>query len=127
MAFEGLADGWVVWSDERERAVLAYRPDVFDSDAFPAPCMPTIYLTKGRRRRHPGDQTRPDDPWYVTLYLEPEVDRSADEYDDRAAAEAGAVALADRFAAGRVDYRALYQVPREDYFRKLDDLTGREG
>ncbi|WP_436924055.1 DUF5820 family protein [Halosimplex amylolyticum] len=125
MAFEGLDDDWVVWSEERHKAVLAYRPDVFDSDAFPAPCLPTVYLTKGRRRRHPGDQTRPDDPWFVTLYLEPEVNRPEDRYDSREEAQAGAVELAGRFAAGDVDYRSLYQVPREAYFEKLDELTGR--
>ncbi|WP_123537552.1 DUF5820 family protein [Halosimplex salinum] len=125
MAFEGLVEDWVVWSDGREKAVLAYRPDVFDGDAYPAPCLPTIYLTKGRRSRHPGDETRPSDPWYVTLYLEPDVDRSADEYDTREAAEAGAVDLAERFADGEVDYRGLYQLPREDYLDELDELTGR--
>ncbi|WP_459191337.1 DUF5820 family protein [Halosimplex sp. J119] len=125
MAFEGLDDDWVVWSDEREKAVLAYRPDVFDSDAFPAPCLPTIYLTKGRRSRHPGDQTRPSDPWVVTLYLEPEVNRSPDQYDTREEARAGAVDIAGRFADGEVDYRDLYQVPREEYFERLDELTGR--
>ncbi|MFB6139161.1 MAG: DUF5820 family protein [Halosimplex sp.] len=127
MAFEELTDEWVVWSDEREKAVLAYRPDVFDGEGFPAPCLPTIYLTKGKRSRHPGDRARPSDPWYVTLYLEPEVDSSADEYDSREAAESGAVDLAGRFARGDVDYRGLYQVPREAYFEKLDDLTGRDG
>lgn len=126
MAFEGLVDDWVVWSDEREKAVLAYRPDVFDGGEFPAPCLPTIYLTKGRRSRHPGDPTRPSDPWVVTLYLEPDVDRSPDQYDSREEAEAGAVDLAGRFARGEIDYRAMYQVPREDYFRRLDELTGRE-
>ena len=124
MAFEGLHDDWVVWSDQREKMVLAYRPDVFDGDAFPAPCLPTIYVTKGRRRRHPGDQTRPEDPWHVTLFLEPEVDRSADQYDRREDATAAAVDLAAEFARGDVDYRGLYQVPREAYFEKLDELTG---
>ncbi|WP_436906507.1 DUF5820 family protein [Halosimplex marinum] len=126
MAFEGLTDDWAVWSDEPEKAVLAYRPDVFDGAEFPAPCLPTIYLTKGRRSRHPGTRTRPSDPWVVTLYLEPEVNRSPDEYDTREAAEDGAVELAGRFADGDVDYRDLYQVPREEYFGKLDELTGRE-
>jgi hypothetical protein len=41
------------------------------------------------------------------------------------AAEAGAADLAERFAGGEVDYRGLYQVPREGYFEKLDELTGR--
>jgi len=126
MGFDALGGGWVVWTEGSGKAVLAYRPDVFDTQAFPAPCLPTIYVTKGRRRRKPGKQTRPDDPWFVTLFLEPEVDRQADSYDTRAAAEAGAVDLAERFARGDIDYRSLYQVPREDYFEKLDELTGRE-
>lgn len=125
MGFDAMADGWEVWTDGAEKAVLVYRPDVFDSAAFPAPCLPTIYVTKGRRRRLPGRQTRPDDPWYVTLFLEPEVNRTADEYEDRELAEDGARTLATRFADGAIDYRGLYQVPREDYFAKLDELTGR--
>lgn len=125
MGFDGLASDWVVWSDERDKAVLAYRPDVFDGGEFPAPCMPTIYLTKGRRSRHPGRDARPDDPWHVTLYLEPDVDRDAETYDSRDEAVAGAEDLAARFAAGEVDYRDLYQVPRDRYLDKLDELTGR--
>jgi len=63
--------------------------------------------------------------WYVTFYLEPEVERDADSYEGRDAAVEGAVALATRFADGELDYRSLYQVPREAYLDKLDDLTGR--
>mgnify|MGYP000622158215 CR=1 FL=1 len=126
MAFDELAAGWVVWSDGAEKAVLAYRPDVFDTEAFPAACLPTIYLTKGRRRRQPGKQTRPDDPWYVTLYLEPDIDTELGSFDSREAAEDAVEDLSARFDAGEVDYRDLYQVPREDYFEKLDELTGRD-
>lgn len=121
-----LGDGWSVWNAEPERVVLAYRPDVFDGASFPAPCMPTIYVTRGRRNRRPeGNRNLPPDaPWMVTLYLEPEVARDPDAYDSVAAAVDGAEALSRRFAAGDVDYRALYQVPRESYFEKLDELTG---
>jgi hypothetical protein len=126
MGFDALPAGWDVWSDGTEKAVLAFRPDVFDGDAFPAPCMPTIYVTKGRRRRQPGRQARPDDPWYVTLFLEPEVSGEEQSYDDRAAAETAACDIARAFADGDIDYRALYQVPRDAYFDELDRLTGRE-
>jgi len=127
--FDGLPDAWTVWSDEDDgRAVLAYRPDVFDTQAFPAACLPTLYVTRGRRsNRRPGvDRTHlTDRSWYVTLYLEPEVELDeTHEYETRTAAVEGAVALARRFAAGDVDYRGLYQVPRDDYFEKLDELTG---
>ncbi|MDG5776646.1 DUF5820 family protein [Haloarculaceae archaeon H-GB2-1] len=126
MSFDSLPEGWVVWSDEPQQSVLTFRPDVFDTHSFPAPCLPTIYLTKGRRRRQPGTQTRPTDPWFVTLYLEPEVDRSPERYDSRAAAVEGACELASQFARGEIDYRDLYQVPRPEYFEKLDEITGRE-
>lgn len=122
-----LPDGWVVWNEGRHRLILAYRPDVFDGGAFPAPCMPTIYLTKGQRSRRPGaHDPDPAAAWYVTLYLEPDVDAGTDSFDDRAAADEAALSLAAEFAAGDIDYRGLYQVPREAYFERLDDLTRRE-
>jgi len=128
MDFGGLADGWEVWNVEERKAVLTYRPSVFDSDEYPAPCLPTIYVTKGKRGRRPGrDVPGPDDPWYVTLYLEPDVSHDQVQYDSREAAVDGAVDLAGRFDRGDVDYRSLYQVPRPDYFEKLDELTGRTG
>jgi len=128
MAFEELPAGWEVWSDERTKVVLAFRPDVFNTADFPPACMPTLYITKGRRSRRPGrNDPNPEDPWYVTLFLEPEVKSDADIFETRSEATAGAVDLAVRFARGHVDYRGLYQVPRPDYFAKLDDLTGRDG
>lgn len=128
MTLENLPAGWAVWSDEATKVVLAYRPDVFDTAEFPPPCLPTIYITKGRRNRRPGrNDPDPGDPWYVRLFLEPEVERPAEEYESRAAAVAGAADLAEAFARGGIDYRDLYQVPRPEYFERLDELTGREG
>jgi len=122
-----LGDGWRVWNAEDDRVVLAYRPDVFDGGEFPAPCLPTLYVTRGRRTRRPeGNRNLPPDaPWMVTLYLEPEVSREPDAHDGFAAARSAAEALTRRFAAGDVDYRSLYQVPRERYLETLDELTGR--
>ncbi|RQG89946.1 hypothetical protein EA462_08020 [Natrarchaeobius halalkaliphilus] len=121
-------DGWVVWSEgEDGRLVLAYRPDVFNGEAFPAACLPTLYLTHGRRTRRPGrnptDTTAGDD-WFVTFYLEPDVtvDGSA-RFSTRADALEHAIDLARRFADGEVDYRERYQVPRDRYFDRLDDLV----
>lgn len=125
MDFEGLADGWEVWSRQETKVVLTYRPDVFDSDAYPAACLPTIYLTKGQRDRRPGNPApAADEPWYVTLFLEPDVSGTQRECANRAVAIEAAKSLAASFAAGEIDYRGLYQVPREDYFEKLDELTG---
>jgi hypothetical protein len=125
--FDGLAAGWEVWSEEEEKIVLVYRPDVFDGGEFPPACLPTIYLTRGRRRRRPGTNPRsqPGEQWHVALFLEPEVERDAETRDDRAGAIATAEELADRFARGDLEYRSLYQVPREDYLDRLDELTGR--
>jgi len=124
MGFEPLPEGWEVWTESEEKAVLVFRPDIFDGDALPAPCMPTVYVTKGKRRRKPGRDVRPGDPWYVTLFLEPEVSGDEESYDGREEAVAAARAVAERFAAGEIDYRDLYQVPRETYFDRLDELTG---
>lgn len=122
-----LPEGWSIWNEEAGRIVVVYRPDVFDSESFPPPCLPTLYLTKGSRGRRPGrPEPDPDDPWYVTLSLEPDVTADRRQFDGRAAAIEGAVELAMVFADGEFDYRSLYQVPRERYLAKLDELTGRE-
>lgn len=124
------ADGWELWSDADDRLVLTYRPDHFEGQSFPPACLPTIYVTRGRRSRRPGVDLAPgpDAAWYVTLFLEPEVERPADRYDDRAAAIEAARSLARRFARGDVDYRDLYQITddREAYLDRLDELTGRD-
>jgi len=124
MDLEALAEEWTVWNRTETELVLAYRPDVFDSENFPAPCLPTVYLTHGKRTRRPGAD-RAGEGWYVTLYLEPEVDHRAEVAADRDAAIAAAVTLANEFAAGEFDFRALYQVPRDEYLDELDELTGR--
>lgn len=120
-----LPEGWTTWNEESQKLILTYRPDVFNSDAYPAPCLPTIHIRKGRPSRKPGRNTpAPDASWYVQLYLEPDVTGADEAYDSRDEAEAAARELAAEFADGDVDYRGLYQVPREAYLDKLDDLTG---
>ncbi|WP_302080444.1 DUF5820 family protein [Salinibaculum rarum] len=125
MALDGLADGWDVWSDEQTKVVVAYRPDVFNTTDFPAACLPTIYLTKGKQSRRPGrDRPSSDDAWYVTLYLEPEIDAGKESFDSKPAAHDYVADVSRQFADGEIDYRDLYQVPRPDYLEKLDELTG---
>lgn len=127
MALDGLADGWEVWSDEETKVVVAYRPDVFNTADFDAACLPTIYLTKGKQGRRPGrDHPNPADAWYVTLYLEPDVHAGQESFDNRQAAHDHIVSLSERFVAGDIAYRDLYQVPRPEYFDKLDELTAGE-
>ena len=126
--FADLPDGWVVWSDEGGRAVLVYRPDVFDAEEFPAPCLPTLYLTRGKRSRRPGTNPAASDAdWHVDLYVEPDVSLpETHRFPTRGEAVDHAIEIARRFADGEIDYRGLYQVPRERYFDRLDELTGRE-
>lgn len=124
-----LPAGWTVWTEEDGgRLVLAFRPDEFDGAEYPAPCLPT--LTVGRRppterKRRAGSTPQ---GWHVALFLEPEVRvRSMDQRcETRTAAVAAAVEAARDFAAGDVDYRAAYQVPRETYLDALDAATGRD-
>jgi len=120
--------GWTVWSAEEDgRLVLAYRPDVFDGDRFPAACMPTLYLTRGRRNsRRPGPERETAADWFVTLFLEPEVTVSEERLETHGAARERVRELAAAFADGELDYRGSYQVPRETYLDELDELTGGE-
>jgi hypothetical protein len=127
--YGALPDDWQVWTEDPDAGdILVYRPDVFDSEAYPAPCLPTIQVAQRpptRRKQRAGSNP---EGWWVSLTLEPEVRvKAADEsFDSRTAAVEGAVDLAERFAAGDVDYRAAYQLPREDYLDELDALTGRD-
>ncbi|SIR83203.1 DUF5820 family protein [Natronorubrum thiooxidans] len=128
---EALVDGWEIWSHGDDgRLVLAYRPDVFNGDDFPAACLPTLYVTHGKRTRRPGTNptSRADDTdWYVTLYLEPDVIAANERFPTRNDAVARALERARAFDDGEIDYRGCYQVPRETYFDRLDALTGSEG
>jgi hypothetical protein len=119
--------GWQVWNAEPGGpAVFVFRPDVFDSDAFPAACLPTVRVTRGspgQKRRRAG---RAETGWGVALFMEPEVrvracDRSVGSRED--ALEAARAVMA-AFAAGEIDYRGAYQVPREAYLEELDALVG---
>ena len=124
---DDLPPGWTAWNEGDDgRVVWVYRPDVFDADEFPAPCLPTLYVTRGAPDQRPG--TKPGTDWHVAFYLEPEVrvrDCDASAATREAALEA-ARDLASAFAAGDVDYRSAYQVPREGYLDRLDEATGRE-
>jgi len=121
-----LGAGWTIWNAEAGRAVAAYRPDIFDGSTFPAPCLPTVYLTRGRRNRRPEGNRHlpPDAPWVVTLRLEPDVERDPETYESKAAAVKATEQLTDRFSTGEIDYRSMYQVPRDPYLNRLDELTG---
>ncbi|MFB6106813.1 MAG: DUF5820 family protein [Halobacteriaceae archaeon] len=121
-----LPPGWTVWNAEPEgRVIFAYRPDVFDGDDYPAPCLPTLTVSRSNPdRRRPGSGR--DGRWHVALFLEPDVRvREADgAHETRAAAMDAAVDAAAAFARGAFDVRAAYQVPRADYLDELTALVG---
>jgi len=122
-----LPAGWEVWNEEPEgRVILAYRPDVFDSEAFDPACLPTLTVAPGRSPDRPPVRRGRGEGWHAALYMEARVRvRSCDaSFVDREAAIAGAREIAGRFARGEIDYRGAYQVPREAYLDRLDDLTG---
>jgi hypothetical protein len=124
---EALPEGWEVWNEEPEgRIVLAYRPDVFDSEAFDPACLPTITVAPGRSPDRPPTRRERAEGWHAVLYLEPQVRvRDCDaSFPDREAAVAGARRIAGEFARGEIDYRGAYRRPREAYLDRLDDLTG---
>lgn len=119
-----LPGGWRLWNEEPDgRVILAFRPDVFDADRFDPACLPTIYLSNGSRRRRPSAGAATTSDWHVTLFLEPEVEAEETVHDDRTAGVAAMLDLAERFADGEIDYRDVYQVPRERYFDELDELV----
>ncbi len=125
-SLDGLPDGWTVWNEEPEgRVVLAFRTDIFDGTSFPAECLPTITVAPGRSPDRPAGERERSGMWHIALYLEPAV-RVRDEetaFADRDSALAGARDIATRFAAGEIDYRGAYQMPREAYLDALDDIV----
>lgn len=127
-----LPAGWSVWNAEPGgQVILAYRPDIFEGESFPAACLPTLFVSRSspdQRRRGPPSETG-DSDWHVTLYLEPEVrvrDRETTETDRDTALEAARDLAAD-FSAGEIDVRDAYQVPRDAYLSELERLTGDTG
>jgi hypothetical protein len=129
-AGDGASDpppGWTVWNDEpRGRRILVFRPDVFnESNDLPAPCLPTILVSNRSQAPRPGAHRVRTGTWRAVLTMEPEVEAVAETFDGRDEAVAGADDIARRFADGEVDYRAAYQVPREAYFERLDEVVGK--
>jgi hypothetical protein len=121
-----LAEGWRVWHEDTSgEVILVFRPEVFsEAEGFPAACLPTILISNRSRARRPDARRRRGGTWSVVLTLEPEVEVRVSEHESQEAAVSQAVELAAAFAAGRVDYRDAYQVPREAYLDRLDALTG---
>ena len=130
MTDAGLPEGWREWNDEPGgRKIIAYRPDVFQKSSFPDACMPTLVL--GPR---PPRGARPEarvehhstGEWYVTLFLEPEVILVEHTCPNRETAVDSFRQVARDFSSGAYDLRDAYQIPREDYLHRLDELVDQE-
>lgn len=127
MTPDDLPVGWELWNEEPGgQVILAYRPDVFDTQSFPAACMPTLAVDRGVGPNQAPERRLHAETWYVAFYLEPLVRvRWCDEvFDGRAEALEGARDIARRFVDGEIDYRDAYQRPREAYLAELDTLVG---
>ncbi|GGN15610.1 DUF5820 family protein [Halarchaeum nitratireducens] len=127
MAFEDLPADWAVWHDDGGRAVLVFRPDVFEGEAYDPGRLPTLYVSTRApdvpMRR--GGET--SDGWYVACTLEPEVHvrELESRHETRAAAVEAAIAAARRFARGEVRFDGVYATqPPEAYLDRLAELTG---
>lgn len=122
-----LPEGWTIWNVESGgRVILAYRPDIFEGEQFPAACLPTLYVSQSAPDQPRRRGANPQGQWYVTLYLEPEVRVRDYEHtvSDRTRALETAVEVAEAFANGSIPIRSAYQVPREEYIAELERLTG---
>lgn len=62
-----LPDGWVVWSED-DGLVVCYRPDIFNGDDYPRPCLPLVTVTEADRGTAGGR-----DGWRVTFHVEADV------------------------------------------------------
>jgi hypothetical protein len=120
-----LPEGWYVWSDE-DGLVACYKPDVFDADKYPRPCLPLITVTEASRGTASGR-----DGWRVSLHIEADVPargvrRTAPDYET---ALDHAVAVARDFAAGEYDIAGFYAEGdvREEYVARLEDEVGGVG
>lgn len=117
--------GWEVWHDHPNGLlVLTYRPDVFDTQAFPAACLPTVAVKPERSR---GGRGRPADPdgagrWVAELLLEPDVPIARRHAPDPASAREEGHALAKAFVDGAFDLAAAYADPPETYLDRLESL-----
>lgn len=125
-----LPDGWTVWHAESAgQLVLTFRADVFDGKSYPPECLPTIVVRdRPHRPRRPIDRRGDDsgDAWYATLFLEPTVVLREERAPSHENAVETALVFARRFVDGDFEYRSAYQVPRERYLDRLDDLVRRE-
>ncbi|MDY6780671.1 MAG: DUF5820 family protein [Halobacteria archaeon] len=116
-----LPDGWVVWSDE-DGVVICYKPDVFNADEYPRPCLPLVTVTKADSGTVGGREG-----WRVTFHMEADVksyelQQVVIGYED---AVDYMIEVAEDFSAGEYDLRDFYAEGdvREEYVRRVERET----
>ena len=117
-----LPEGWYVWSED-DGLVACYKPDVFDADEFPRPCLPLITVTEADRGTVGGREG-----WRVSFHVEADVParrlrRTVAGYD---AAIDYAVEVARDFSAGEYDPADFYAEGdvRDEYVARLEHEMG---
>jgi len=117
-----LPDGWYVWSDD-DGLVACYKPDVFDADEYPRPCLPLVTVTGASRGTAGGREG-----WRVSFHVEADVParslrRTVAGYDE---ALDYAIEIARDFSAGEYDIASFYAEGdvRDEYVARLEHETG---
>lgn len=112
----------MVWSEE-DGLVVCYRPDVFDGESYPRPCLPTMTVSEADVGTVGGREG-----WRVTFYLEADVPARELEsvFVDYDEAVDYVVDVAGRFVEAELDLRGFYADGdvRDTYVEKLDSMTG---
>ena len=116
-----LPEGWVVWSED-DGLVVCYKPDVFNGDEYPRPCLPLITVTKADRGTVGGREG-----WRVTFHIEADVPaydlrKVVIGYDE---AIDYVVEIATNFNAGEYDFAEFYAEgdARDEYVARLEEET----
>jgi len=113
-----LPDGWVVWSEE-DGLVVCYKPEVFDANQYPRPCLPLLPVTKADTGTVGGREG-----WRVLFHIEADVPgRSLEQvHIDYGEAIDYVIEVAQRFSSGEYDFGGFYAEGdvREEYVARLN-------
>jgi len=121
-AGRSLPEGWVVWSEEGG-LVVCYKPDVFDANRYPRPCLPLITVTKADTGTVGGREG-----WRVSFHIEADVPARNLEsvHVDYGDAVDYVVEIARRFVDGGYDFAEFYAEGdvRDEYVARLEREVG---
>jgi hypothetical protein len=117
-----LPDGWYVWSED-DGLVVCYKPEIFDADQYPRPCLPLVTVTEADRGTVGGR-----DGWRVTFHVEADVPaydlrKVVLGYDE---AIDYVVEITRKFSRGEYDIAGFYAEgdARAEYVARLEEETG---